>query len=90
MNKAVNKINATYVLPYLAHATMEPMNCTAHVRQDRCDVWVPTQNQTKAFQVALNVTGLQPDQIHIHTTYIGGGFGRRLDTAVFEVAVDLS
>jgi isoquinoline 1-oxidoreductase beta subunit len=84
------KIEATYVLPYLAHATMEPMNCTAHVSSDRCDVWVPTQNQTGVLKVASQVTGLRPEQIHVHTLYLGGGFGRRFETDFVTEAVRLS
>ena len=77
LTQAVKKVEATYVLPYLAHVTMEPMNCTAHVSDNRCDIWVPTQNQSGALEVAQKLTGLKPEQIHIHTTYLGGGFGRR-------------
>ena len=71
------RVQADYFLPYLSHATLEPMNCTAHVRPDRCDIWAPTQSQSGALTTAIETTGLQPDQIHIHTTYLGGGFGRR-------------
>jgi isoquinoline 1-oxidoreductase beta subunit len=71
------RVQADYFLPYLSHATLEPMNCTAHVRPDRCDIWAPTQSQSGALTTAVETTGLQPDQIHIHTTYLGGGFGRR-------------
>jgi isoquinoline 1-oxidoreductase beta subunit len=90
INEAAKKIKATYVLPYLAHATMEPMSCTAHVRRNRCDIWVPTQYQTNVFLAASKITGLKPDQIHIHTTYLGGGFGRRNESDVAEEAVYLS
>ena len=75
--QAHKRVKADYILPYLYHATMEPMNCTAHVRADRCDVWVPTQSQTRAMDTAKEVTGLLAEQIHIHTTYLGCGFGRR-------------
>jgi hypothetical protein len=64
-------------VPFLAHATMEPLNSTADVRVDRCDVWVPTQNQTAAQGMAAKVTGLDPSAVFIHTTFLGGGFGRR-------------
>ena len=74
---AAKKVKATYFVPFVAHATMEPMNCTAHVQKDRCDVWVPTQGQTIAQIVASKVSGLPPEKINIHTTYLGGGFGRR-------------
>lgn len=87
---AVLKHNVTYVLPYLYHATMEPMNCTADVRKDGCDVWVPTQFQTAALKSAEKETGLKPQQINVHTTYLGGGFGRRSEIDVVEEAVQVS
>ena len=68
---------ATYFVPYVAHTTMEPMNCTAHVQKDRCDVWAPTQGQTDAQGVASRVSGLPPEKVHIHTTLLGCGLGRR-------------
>ena len=90
MNHAVKKIGAIYVLPYLSHATMEPMNCTANVRQDTCEIWAPTQNQSGILQTVAKVTGLKPEQIHVHTTYLGGGFGRRLESDFVEEAVQVS
>src|SRR5512134_2415867 len=84
------KLDARYYLPYLAHATMEPMNCTAHVQKDRCDIWVPTQNQTGTLMTAKMITGLNPEQIHVHTTYLGGGFGRRFEQDFVEEAVQIS
>ena len=90
LGRAAKKIGATYRLPYLSHVTMEPMNCTAHVSGDRCDVWVPTQNQSGVLQVAEKITGLKPEQIHVHTTYLGGGFGRRSETDVVEEALQIS
>jgi isoquinoline 1-oxidoreductase beta subunit len=90
LGKAAKKLEATYLLPYLYHATLEPMNCTAHVREDRCDLWVPTQFQTGALQAAGKITGLKSEQIHIHTTYLGGGFGRRAELDVVEEALQLS
>jgi isoquinoline 1-oxidoreductase beta subunit len=84
------KIESVYHLPYLAHATMEPMNCTARVLSDRCDVWVPTQSQTTAQQTAARISGLPLKQVHIHTTFLGGGFGRRAETDVVEEAVPIS
>ncbi|MBM4329564.1 MAG: xanthine dehydrogenase family protein molybdopterin-binding subunit, partial [Deltaproteobacteria bacterium] len=68
---------ATYYVPFVAHATMEPMNCTAHVKDDRCDVWAPTQAQLIAKMVASQVSGLPAEKVHIHTTYLGCGLGRR-------------
>ena len=77
LSEASKKLKATYYVPFVAHATMEPMNCTAYVQKDRCDVWVPTQGQTIAQIVASKVSGLPQDKVNIHTTYLGGGFGRR-------------
>lgn len=83
-------IEAEYDAPYEAHATMEPMNCTAHVRDDRCDIWVPTQAQGPVQQTAMKVTGLSADKIHVHTTYLGGGFGRRFEQDFVIEALQLS
>jgi isoquinoline 1-oxidoreductase beta subunit len=71
-------VEATYQLPFQAHATMEPMNCTAHVAGGRCEIWAPTQGVEVTQAVAAQVTGLPPEQITVHRTLIGGGFGRRL------------
>jgi isoquinoline 1-oxidoreductase subunit beta len=87
---AGKKVDSVYLLPYLAHATMEPMNCTVRVQPDRCDVWVPTQSQTAAQQSAAKYSGLDPGKVHIHTTFLGGGFGRRAETDVVEEAVQIS
>jgi len=70
---------ADYESPFLAHATMEPMNCTASVTPDGCDIWAPTQGQELAFFALKSVLGLRDDQIRVNrTNYAGGGFGRRL------------
>jgi isoquinoline 1-oxidoreductase beta subunit len=74
----VTRIEAVYETPFQAHATMEPMNCTAYVANDRCEIWAPTQGVEMAQNVAAQVTGLSADKIVIHRTFIGGGFGRRL------------
>jgi isoquinoline 1-oxidoreductase beta subunit len=74
---ANRRLEAVYEVPYLAHACMEPMNCTADVRTDSCDIWVPTQAQTSVHQTAMRLTGLPADKVRVHTTYLGGGFGRR-------------
>jgi isoquinoline 1-oxidoreductase beta subunit len=87
---APKQIEAIYTLPYLAHATMEPINCTAHVRKDGCDVWVPTQGQTFTQQTAARITGLPPNAINVHTTFLGGGFGRRGETDFVADAVEIS
>ena len=77
LGEATKKVEAVYFLPFVAHATMEPMNCTAHVQTDRCDVWGPTQAQTISQLTASRLTGLPPEKVHIHTTLLGCGLGRR-------------
>ena len=92
------KLDAQYVLPFLAHATMEPMNCAAHVRSDGCEVWIPTQYQAGPSLVAgggvrgvaAKAAGMAPEQVQVHTTMIGGGFGRRVETDMVPDAVELS
>jgi isoquinoline 1-oxidoreductase beta subunit len=84
------KVEAVYEVPYLAHAAMEPMNCTASVRSDGCDVWVSTQNQSATQRIAAQVAGLPVDRVRVHTTYLGGGFGRRSETDFVAEAVRLS
>jgi isoquinoline 1-oxidoreductase beta subunit len=74
---AAKKIKSTYFVPYVAHTLMEPINCTAYVRKDQCDVWAPTQGQTGAQMLASQISGLPPDKVNIHTTYMGCGLGRR-------------
>jgi len=76
--KAARKVvEADYAAPYLAHATMEPMNCTAQVRPDRVDVWVSTQNPEAALAAAAEIAGMAPENTYVHTCFLGGGFGRR-------------
>lgn len=87
---AAKKIEAVYEAPFLSHAPMEPMNCTAHVRADGCDVWAPTQFQTFNQNIAAKITGLKPEQVNIHTTFLGGGFGRRAEQDFVAEAVELS
>src|SRR5258706_10363803 len=79
MASAVTKVEAIYQLPFLAHATMEPMNCTVHVRQDSCEVWVGSQVMARAQAAAAKTTGLPLDKVVVHNHLIGGGFGRRLE-----------
>jgi isoquinoline 1-oxidoreductase subunit beta len=79
MAGAVTKIEATYQVPFLAHAAMEPMNCTVHVRNDGCEVWVGSQALARAQATAAKTTGLSLDRVVVHNHLIGGGFGRRLD-----------
>jgi isoquinoline 1-oxidoreductase subunit beta len=77
MSRAAKTLEAVYELPYLAHAPMEPLNCVADVRPDGCDIWTGTQGQSFDHFGAIQVTGLKPEQVKIHTTLLGGGFGRR-------------
>jgi isoquinoline 1-oxidoreductase beta subunit len=87
---AATKVEIDYEVPFLAHATMEPQNCTAHVRTDRCDVWAPTQAQTSSQATAARITGLGTDSVFIHTTFLGGGFGRRFEADFIGEAVEVS
>jgi isoquinoline 1-oxidoreductase subunit beta len=87
---ATTKFVVDYEVPFLAHATMEPMNCTAHVRKDRCDVWSGTQAQTSSQNTAAKITGLDPSAVFIHTTFLGGGFGRRFESDFIGDAVEIS
>jgi len=80
----------TFEAPFLAHATMEPMNCTADVRADRCDVYVPTQGQTPSHQAAVAASGLPADKVKVYVTYMGGGFGRRGEGDFVADAVETS
>ena len=79
MASAVTKVEATYQVPFLAHATMEPMNCTVHVRKDGCEVWVGSQAIARAQAAAAKTAGLPLDKVVVHNHLIGGGFGRRLE-----------
>jgi isoquinoline 1-oxidoreductase beta subunit len=75
---AARKIEAVYEVPFLAHATMEPVNCTARVRGDSCELWVPTQIPGAAAESVANALGIPRERVKVHVTFIGGGFGRRL------------
>jgi len=90
LQTAAKKIEAVYEVPYLAHACMEPMNCTAHVRKDGCEVWVPTQGQATVQHQIERHTGLKPEAIKVHTTFLGGGFGRRSEYDFVVEAVQIS
>src|SRR5499427_6508660 len=79
MASAVTKVEATYQLPFLAHATMEPMNCTVHVRKDDCEIWVGSQAIARVQAAAAKTAGLPLDKVVVHNHLIGGGFGRRLE-----------
>jgi isoquinoline 1-oxidoreductase beta subunit len=73
-------LDAIYEIPYEAHATMEPMNCTAHVHDGVCEVWAPTQNPQEVLRAVAMTVDLPQDQVTVHVPLIGGGFGRRLQT----------
>jgi isoquinoline 1-oxidoreductase beta subunit len=78
--QAAQKLEAVYRAPYLAHATMEPMNCTAQVHADgSVEVWAPTQVPGPARDAAARIAGVAPERVTLHVTYLGGGFGRRLE-----------
>lgn len=77
--KSSKRISAVFETPFLAHTCMEPMNCTADVQSNECHVWAPTQSQEFAMKAAKKISGLSAEQIRIHTTYLGGGFGRRAE-----------
>jgi isoquinoline 1-oxidoreductase beta subunit len=83
-------LEAEFELPFLAHATMEPLNCTVHARPDSCEVWVGIQVLSRAQGVAAKVTGLPLEKVTVHNYLIGGGFGRRLDVDYIEVAVRIA
>src|SRR2546425_7701135 len=76
---AAQKVEAVYEVPFLAHATLEPANCTVHVRPDGCDIWVGTQVPTFAQTAAAKLTGLPKSNVRVHNHLLGGGFGRRLE-----------
>ena len=90
MAGAGQKVEAIYEQPFLAHATMEPVNCTVHVRPDGCDVWVGTQVPTFTQNAAAKVTGLPKAKVHVHNHLLGGGFGRRLEVDFITRAVQVA
>ncbi|WP_343225722.1 xanthine dehydrogenase family protein molybdopterin-binding subunit [Lysobacter sp. BMK333-48F3] len=75
--KAARTVEAEYHVPYLAHSPMEPLNCTVKIADGQCEIWTGTQFQTLDQQVAAKIAGLKPEQVKIHTMFLGGGFGRR-------------
>lgn len=87
---AASKVEATYYLPFLAHAAMEPMNCTAHVREDGCDIWIGSQAVARVQAAAAKTAGLSLDKVVVHNHLIGGGFGRRLESDGAERAVQIA
>jgi len=87
---AAKKLDAVYEAPFLAHACMEPMNCTASVKADSCEIWASTQMPTGAQQIAAKITGLDPHKVRVHTMFMGGGFGRRGGVDFVGEAVEIS
>jgi len=90
LGKASKRLEATYQVPFLAHAAMEPMNCTVEVRRDACEVWVGTQVCARAQAAAAQASGLPLDQVTVHNHFIGGGFGRRLEIDGITRAVQIA
>ena len=90
LESAKQRLSAAYYLPLLAHATMEPMNCTADVKADGCDLYVGTQVQQVSQTTAAAAAGISAEQVRVYTTLIGGGFGRRLDVDFIPAAVEAS
>ncbi|MCP4391471.1 MAG: xanthine dehydrogenase family protein molybdopterin-binding subunit, partial [Gammaproteobacteria bacterium] len=87
---AATSIDVEYEVPFLAHVTMEPMNCTAHVTADNCEIWAPTQVQDMAKMAAMQISGLPPEKIQLHTTFMGMGVGRRAEADFVVQAVLVS
>lgn len=87
---AAKRLSATYEAPYLAHATMEPMNCTADVRADGVEIWAPTQNPQGTQSIAARLTGKPIDKVTVHVMYLGCGWGRRSSTDFVQDAVEAS
>ena len=83
-------LDVEYEMPYLHHAAMEPMNCTAHVTADSCEIWAPTQSQHECMESAKDVTDLSEEQIRIHTVMLGGSFGRKQTRDYIEQALIVS
>lgn len=84
---AARKVEAVYRAPYLAHATLEPMNCTAQVRDGKVRLWAPTQVPQMAVAVAARIAGVAEEDVHVTVTLLGGGFGRRLEVDCVAQAV---
>ena len=90
LDGAVKKVSAEYMLPFLAHATLEPVNCSASVANGECHVWGPIQFQQGASGVAAAASGLPESKVFIHTTFIGGGYGRKLEVDFISQAVSIA
>jgi isoquinoline 1-oxidoreductase subunit beta len=87
---AITKVEASYEVPFLAHATMEPMNCTVHLKKDGCEIWVGSQAVARAQAAAAKTAGLPIEKVVVHNHLIGGGFGRRLDADGVVRAVEIA
>ncbi|MNM00577.1 Isoquinoline 1-oxidoreductase subunit beta [compost metagenome] len=90
LDSSAKRIDAVYQVPWLAHACLEPVNCTVHVRKDACELWLGIQVPARAKAVAAQLTGLPEEAVTVHNHLIGGGFGRRLETDFVSDAVKLA
>jgi len=90
MDQAEKSFASDYVVPYLAHACMEPLNCTVHIQGDRVDVWAGVQDPEAALAVTARISGKAPENVYIHNCFLGGGFGRRSNTDYVEEAVQIA
>jgi isoquinoline 1-oxidoreductase subunit beta len=90
MASVTTKIEAIYQVPFLAHATMEPMNCTVHLRKDGCEIWIGSQAMARVQAMAAKAAGLPPEKVIVHNHLIGGGFGRRLEADGAVRAVEIA
>jgi isoquinoline 1-oxidoreductase beta subunit len=90
MASAATKVEAIYQVPFLAHATMEPMNCTVHVRNDECEIWIGSQAVARVQAMAAKAAGLPVEKVIVHNHLIGGGFGRRLEADGAVRAVEIA
>jgi isoquinoline 1-oxidoreductase beta subunit len=90
LGAAAKRVEAMYELPFLSHSPMEPMNCTAHVTADRCEVWAPTQAPAWVHRTAKQITALPDEKIRVNVTLLGGGFGRRWFQGEVEDAIEVA
>lgn len=90
MAGAVTKVEARYEVPFLAHATMEPMNCTVHFRGNECEIWIGTQAIARVQAMAAKAAGLPAEKVIVHNHLLGGGFGRRLEADGAVRAVEIA
>ena len=90
LDAASTVVEATFTVPYVDQAPMEPLNCTVHLQDGRCDVWVGSQNPTRVREHTAELTGLDVSQVQVHTPYLGGGFGRRSYVRYADQAVQIA